>query len=188
FNRKIKVINTYESGVYVEDQWREGAWNFYPGMRVSHYVVDGKQLINPEPRMSLAYNIRKDLALKGSYALMNQYIHLLSSTGIGLPTDLWVPATANVKPMQSQQLAAGIAKDFNKGYSLSVEGYYKTMTNVITYKEGASFLLGDDFFNPGVPTNDKAWENQVTSGLGWSYGAEVFLQKWVYVELDTTAI
>ena len=179
FNRKIKVINTYESGVYVEDQWREGAWNFYPGMRVSHYVVDGKQRINPEPRMSLAYNIRKDLALKGSYALMNQYIHLLSSTGIGLPTDLWVPATANVKPMQSQQLAAGIAKDFNKGYSLSVEGYYKTMTNVITYKEGASFLLGDDFFNPGVPTNDKAWESQVTSGLGWSYGAEVFLQKQV---------
>ncbi|MDA1181999.1 MAG: TonB-dependent receptor plug domain-containing protein [Bacteroidetes bacterium] len=179
FNQKIKVINTYESGVYIEDQWREGAWNFYPGLRVSHYVVENKQVLNPEPRLSLAYNIRKDLALKGSYALMNQYIHLLSNTGIGLPTDLWVPATANVKPMQSQQLAVGVAKDFNKGYSLSVEGYYKTMTNVITYREGASFLLGDGFFSPGVSVNNKAWESQVTSGLGWSYGAEVFLQKQV---------
>lgn len=179
FNRKIQVINTYESGVYVEDQWREGRWNLYPGLRVSHYVVDQKQVVNPEPRMSVAYNIRKDLALKGSYALMNQYIHLLSSTGIGLPTDLWVPATANVKAMQSQQFAAGVAKDFNKGYSLSVEGYYKTMNNVITYKEGASFLLNDDFFNPGVSVNEKAWESQVTSGQGWSYGTEVFLQKQV---------
>ncbi len=179
FNRKIQVINTYESGVYVEDQWREGRWNLYPGLRVSHYVVDQKQVVNPEPRMSVAYNIRKDLALKGSYALMNQYIHLLSSTGIGLPTDLWVPATANVKAMQSQQFAAGVAKDFYKGYSLSVEGYYKTMNNVITYKEGASFLLNDDFFNPGVSVNEKAWESQVTSGQGWSYGTEVFLQKQV---------
>lgn len=179
FNRKIKIINTYESGVYLEDQWREGNWHLYPGIRISHYVVDGKQLLNPEPRMSVAYNIRKDLALKGSYALMNQYIHLLSSTGIGLPTDLWVPATANVKPMQSQQLAAGVAKDFNKGYSLSLEGYYKTMSNVITYREGASFLLGDDFFNPNVSVNDKAWENQVTSGMGWSYGTELFLQKQI---------
>jgi hypothetical protein len=179
FNRKIQVINTYESGVYVEDQWREGRWNLYPGLRVSHYVVDQKQVVNPEPRMSVAYNIRKDLALKGSYALMNQYIHLLSSTGIGLPTDLWVPATANVKAMQSQQFAGGVAKDFNKGYSLSVEGYYKSMNNVITYKEGASFLLNDDFFNPGVSVNEKAWESQVTSGQGWSYGTEVFLQKQV---------
>ena len=179
FNRAIKVINTYESGAYIEDQWREGRWNFYPGLRVSHYVVDQKQVVNPEPRMSLAYNIRKDLALKGSYALMNQYIHMLSSTGIGLPTDLWVPATANVKAMRSQQFAGGIAKDFNKGYSLSLEGYYKTMENVITYKEGASFLLNDDFFSPTVSVNDKAWESQVTSGKGWSYGTEVFLQKQV---------
>ena len=178
-DRKMSVINTYESGIYVEDQWREGKWNFYPGLRISHYVVDQTQYLKPEPRMSFAYNLRKDIALKGSYALMNQYIHLLSSTGIGLPTDLWVPATTNVKPMQSQQWATGIAKDFRKGLSLSLEGYYKTMNHVITYREGASFLLQDDFFDPSVSVNNKAWESQVTAGKGWSYGTEVFLQKQV---------
>ena len=105
---------------------------------------------------------------------MNQYVHLLSNTGIGLPTDLWVPTTDRVKPQQSQQVAAGIAKDFtNSGLTLTIEGYYKQMNNIINYKEGASFLLINDPTN----ANSVRWEDNVTAGRGWSYGAEFLLQK-----------
>ena len=70
---------------------------------------------------------------------MNQYIHLLSSTGVGLPTDLWVPATNNVRPQRSNQVAFGIAKDFIPQKSnVSLEAYYKKMNNVIAYKDGAA--------------------------------------------------
>ena len=77
---------------------------------------------------------------------MNQYIHLLSNSGVGLPTDLWVPATQSVKPQNSKQVAAGIAKDFEKQkFSVTLEGYYKEMDNIIAYKEGAlSFLAIED--------------------------------------------
>lgn len=106
---------------------------------------------------------------------MNQYLHLLSNTGIGLPTDLWIPATSRVKPQQSQQVALGLAKDFTKKkFTVTIEGYYKWMKNVLSYKEGASFL--------NINNNDESeaavnWEDMVTSGKGWSYGAEFFIQK-----------
>jgi len=106
---------------------------------------------------------------------MNQYIHLLSNTGAGLPTDLWVPATQTLTPQRSQQIAMGVAYDIPKHkLLLTVEGYYKRMDNIIAYKEGSSFLAVD-----GENESDDlfSWEKVVTSGRGWSYGTEVFLQK-----------
>ena len=39
----------------------------------------------------------------------------------------------------------GLDKDFaDNAYSLSLEGYYKTMDDIIEYQEGASFLVLDD--------------------------------------------
>ncbi len=195
-NRAIQTITNYESGVYIEDQWRVNKKiTVYPGFRLSHYVVGEKQYLFPEPRFSGSYNFRKDLSFKASYALMNQYIHLLSNSGISLPTDLWVPATEKIKPMRSEQVAAGFAKDFTKGFSLSMEGYYKTMSNMIQYKDGASFFLDEDLLDPQAPTDSKSWENKVTSGRGWSYGAELFLQKqtgkltgWVGYTLSWTQL
>ena len=57
------------------------------------------------------------------------------NTGIGLPTDLWVPSTDKIAPQQSSQVAAGFAKDFEKqGLALTIEGYYKNMNNIVNYK------------------------------------------------------
>ena len=98
---------------------------------------------------------------------MTQFIHLLSNVGIGLPTDLWVPSTARIKPQQANQVAIGFAKTYKSQYEFSLEGYYKKMTNLIEYKDGASYLEieGD-------------WQDKVaTNGHGKSYGMEVLVQK-----------
>ena len=173
----INTIDVLESGIYAEDTWRPSSrLRMNGGMRLSYFHQTGSSYLKPEPRFSVAYTLKPDFSIKASYALMNQYIHLLSNTGIGLPTDLWVPSTDRVKPQQSQQVALGIAKDFvDKGLTLTVEGYYKKMSNIINYKEGASFLLVND----PTTANSVSWEDNVTSGRGWSYGAEFFLQKKV---------
>jgi outer membrane receptor protein involved in Fe transport len=175
FNRAIDNIDVQESGLYAEDNWRPtNRWRFNGGLRLSHFAHKDVSYFRPEPRLSGAYMLKPDLSVKGSYSLMNQYVHLLSNTGLGLPTDLWVPTTDRVAPQQSEQVALGVAKDFNKsGLALTVEGYYKTMKNIVNYKEGASFLFLDD------PTSAQQvrWEDNVTAGRGWSYGAEVLLQK-----------
>ncbi|QKZ15580.1 TonB-dependent receptor [Spirosoma sp. KUDC1026] len=182
FTSTVEAIDAVESGVYVEDNWRPSdRWRINGGVRLSHFQQKNAGYLRPEPRLSMGYTLRPNLSVKASYALMNQYVHLLSNTGIGLPTDLWVPTTGRVLPQQSQQVAAGIAKDFagagalTKGLTLTVEGYYKTMRNIINYREGASFLLISD----PTSTRPVSWEDNVTTGRGWSYGAEVLLQKKV---------
>jgi TonB dependent receptor/CarboxypepD_reg-like domain/TonB-dependent Receptor Plug Domain len=178
--QRVNNIDVFESGIYAEDNWRPtDKWRINGGLRLSAFSAPGVTYLRPEPRLSVAYIVRPNLSFKAAYSRMNQYVHLLSNTGIGLPTDLWVPTTDRVAPQQSEQVAAGLAKDFSgnsaieKGLTLTVEGYYKTMNNIINYKEGASFLFIDD------PTSAKPvrWEDNVTAGRGWSYGAEVLLQK-----------
>ncbi|HEY8402487.1 MAG TPA: TonB-dependent receptor [Cytophagaceae bacterium] len=173
--KKATSIHSLENSIYIQDNWKPfPRFTLLGGIRVSNFITDEVSYISPEPRLSGAYKLKDDLSLKASYATMNQYIHLLSNTGIGLPTDLWVPSTKNIKPQASRQVAAGMAKDFSsKKLALTIEGYYKKSDNIIGYKEGATFLLIDD---PSAASQIN-WEDNITSGQGWSYGAEFLLQK-----------
>ncbi|GAB3265290.1 TonB-dependent receptor [Larkinella harenae] len=182
FRTEVEAIRVQESGLYAEDTWKPtNRWRVNAGFRLSHFQQKAVSYIRPEPRLSAAYVLKPDLSIKASYALMNQYVHLLSNTGIGLPTDLWVPTTDRIRPQQSEQIAAGFAKDFTKagslfqGLTLTVEGYFKTMKNIVNYREGASFLLVG---NP-ESANEVRWEDNITAGKGWSYGGEFLLQKKV---------
>lgn len=168
-------LNSFEHGIYLEDDWKvTDKLRISPGVRLSYFKHKNREYVNPEPRLALAYNFKPDLAFKASYTRMNQYIHLLSSSGIGLPTDLWVSSTERVKPQTSEQFAIGVAKDFfEKDYSVTFEGYYKTMNDVIAYKEGASFIALDNL-GSGKTTN---WEDNITSGQGWAYGGELLFRK-----------
>ncbi len=176
YTKKANPLNLIESGIYAEDTWHPiDILKLNMGLRISQFKTQSKNYIQPEPRFSSALKLAKDLSFKLSYARMNQYVHLLSNTGIGLPTDLWVPTTDKVKPQASHQVASGFAKDFDKqGFTLTIEGYYKWMNNIVGYKEGASFLGLD-----GLGAKEVSWEDNITSGKGWSYGAEILLQKKV---------
>jgi hypothetical protein len=172
--RSARPINTLEAGAYLEDTWQP----FEPlkmnaGFRVSSFQTKTKTYFRPEPRFSAALRLAKDFSVKASYAQMNQYVHLLSNTGLGLPTDLWVPTTDRVAPQQSQQVALGFAKDLEKpALTLTLEGYYKKMDHILNYKEGSSFLSIN-----GENANELSWEDNVTAGKGWSYGGEFLIQK-----------
>ncbi|MHB1278011.1 MAG: TonB-dependent receptor [Bacteroidia bacterium] len=195
YNKKEKY-QTLESGAYIQDDIRiTSQWRALVGMRVSHFLAEGKHIVRPEPRLSTSYMLGKRTSAKASYAEMNQYIHLLSNTGIGLPTDLWVPATSRIKPQRSRQVAAGVSHDIKKPeLTVSLEAYYKRSYDVIAYKEGASFLVVDDPFTG----QEVSWEDNVTTGNGESYGFEFLLEKkkgkftgwigytlaWVWMDFD----
>lgn len=173
--RSNSVIEGIESGLYAEDTWQPTeSFKVNAGLRFSHFMASKNQYRFLEPRLSVAWRFSNDLALKGSYASMNQYIHMVSGTGISLPTDLWVPTTNRVRPQQSRQVAVGMVRDVTSPeITISLEGYYKTMDHVIGYKEGASFLELDEA-GSGLGVN---WEDNVTSGKAWSYGTEFLVQK-----------
>ena len=172
--RSVTPINTLEAGLYIEDTWQAlEALKMNVGFRLSSFQTETKTYVRPEPRFSAALRLAKDFSLKTSYAQMNQYVHLLSNTGLGLPTDLWVPTTDRVAPQQSKQVAIGLAKDIeNPALGFTLEGYYKKMNHILNYKEGSSFLSIN-----GENANELSWEDNVTAGKGWSYGAEFLVQK-----------
>ncbi len=178
-NKQLK-INGYETAIYMEDDYKiTDKWRMNAGFRLSNFNVRTTSYFNPEPRLSLRYALKKDISIKASYAYMNQYLHLLSNSGFGLPTDLWVPATDRISPQKSQQVALGLAKDMeikNEKFLLSLEGYYKKSKSIIGYKEGSSFLnVGD--FDLSNTTTAFSYEDIVTSGNAESYGMEFFIQK-----------
>ena len=137
------------------------------GLHFANLFVQGESYHSLQPRFGMNYSLPGGLAFKASYAEMMQFVNLLTNEGIGLPTDLWVPSTANIKPQTSQQIAAGLAKSIGP-FEFSVEGYYKTIDNLVSYKEGASFLFSLD--------ND-TWEDKISQGSGESYGMELFAQR-----------
>lgn len=161
-----KNLYTGEAAAYLEDNWSLTRWlKVNLGLRYAMYDTDGQIYHSLEPRVSLRALITGDLSLKASWSRMSQSVHMLSNSNISLPTDLWVPVTSRVLPMHSDQAAAGVFYSVGP-VDLSVEGYYKTMDNVLEYREGASFF-----------GSTSGWEDKVAMGRGWAYGVEFLAQK-----------
>ena len=161
-----KAFST-EYFLYVEDDFSLGDLKINAGLHASAFDVEGKLYTSLQPRLGLRYLMKNKLSLKAGFSTMAQYINLLTSEALSLPTDLWVPSTRRVLPQQAWQISAGAARTFWDEFEFSLEGYYKKMNNVISFKEGASFLFGIE--------ND--WQDKVTQGVGESYGLEFFFQK-----------
>ncbi len=173
-------IKTLESGLYIEDDWKvSNKISINPGIRLSHFQHRNSGYFRPEIRLSGAYRPYPLFSIKASYVKMNQYIHRLSNTGLGLPTDLWISSTDKLKPQVSEQVTLGLAKDFdNNGYTVTIEGYYKKLNDVISLKEGASFLGGSGVIEDIVTSFETVdFENGITTGQGWAYGSEFLIRK-----------
>jgi hypothetical protein len=158
-----------ETNIYIEDDWAIAPnLSVVGGLYTSAYFTKDTTIVTPQPRFLVNWNFTKGWSLKGSATLMQQHLHLLSNSGVGLPTDIWVPATKRAPSETSWQYAAGVAHTFKKlGLELSIETYYKTMQNVLEFKDGASFF-----------SVNKGWEDKVqTGGIARCYGLELFLQK-----------
>ncbi len=138
------------------------------GLHFSGYHIEGKTYSSIQPRISTLLLLPREWALKLSFVQMKQYIQLLSNSGTdALPTDLWLPSTSRIPPQEAWQFAAGIARTLDaQALDISMEAYYKEINRVISYKEGSNFV-----------GSNLDWEETVTIGRGWAYGAEVYVRR-----------
>ena len=157
----------HEIGLYAEDDIRLGqAWTLNPGLHVSLFNTQGKSYFSVEPRLSAKVDLAQDWSAKASYSRMSQYVHLLTSSQVSLPLDLWVPITKDIAPETADQYSLGFYYSGLRGWEFSLEGYWKKMNNVLEYKDGVSFLFNSD-----------GWENKVETGRGRAMGLELFIEK-----------
>ncbi|MCO6462313.1 MAG: TonB-dependent receptor [Saprospiraceae bacterium] len=118
-----------------------------------------------EPRLSLVYEADTKWSVKAGYARMKQYIHLVSNSGVSLPTDVWYPSTDIVRPQRSDQLSVGLNYLLAPGLLLTNEYYYKWLKNQVDFRDGANLFLNDEI------------EKEFVFGRGYAYGTEVSIEK-----------
>ena len=143
-----------------------------------------KTYVNAEPRVSASWQVGASGSVKAGYNRNTQVLHLLSNSTSANPTDLWIPSSNNVKPEVADQVSLGYFRNFNDDrYELSAEGYYKTMSNQIDYKNGAQLVANENV------------ESELVYGRGRAYGLELFLKKkegrftgWVSYTLSRTEL
>jgi hypothetical protein len=166
-------VRNQEVVFYAEDRFvPDKHWEISLGLRLNTLLTSEKNYNYPEPRASVSYRLPKGMILTAAYSRTNQFVHLLSNTGLGLSTDLYVPVTTYTPPQRADQISGTLKKYFNKPHlELSISTYRKWMGNIIAYKDGADFLaIGDD-------PKDIPWQNNVTTGKGKSYGTEMLLRR-----------
>ncbi len=161
-NYNLQTLSLYaEDDFDLSEKWRTNI-----GLRYTLYIVKGKIYHSIEPRLNVRYLLNEDMSFKASYSRMGQGLHLLSSSNLVMPSDVWVPITKDIPLMTSNQVALGYNYNITNGIYASVEGYYKTMDNVLEYAEGSSYtgMHGD-------------WQKMVVLGKGRAYGLEILLEK-----------
>ncbi len=120
----------------------------------------------PEIRLSARYALNEENSIKLSYNRMRQYIHMLSNTTSISPTDIWKLSDTQVQPQLGDQFSLGFYRNFkNNTIEGSIEGYYKSIENLLDFKSGAELILNDQI------------ETDIVGGLGNSYGIELLLKK-----------
>lgn len=163
----VDKIKANELSAYIEDDIAIGSrLRINAGIHISDFIVENSNYFTIQPRVALSCQVGDRSSLKLSYSDMRQFIHLLASPGLGFPNDLWVTSTDRIKPEKSTQYAVGYTQSVGNGFEITVEGYYKTMKNLLEYKSGFGF------FSSGVN-----WEDKVIVGDGESYGIELLVEK-----------
>lgn len=120
----------------------------------------------PEFRLSARYLFSPTLSLKAGYNSQRQYIHMLSNTAAIAPTDIWKLSDPNISPQYGDQFSAGIYKNLKSNtVEVSLEVYYKKISDYLDYKSGAVLVL------------NKHIETDVLKTTGKAYGVELLVKK-----------
>ena len=155
--------DTVEASVYAEDEMAvTDAFTVNAGLRYGIYSSGRKVWHSLEPRLAMRYSFSDKLSARVSYTEMSQPSHLVSSMYIDLPTNSWLPSTAQVRPSRSCEVAGGIYTALAYNLHLNVEAWYKQMSHLLEYA-GA--------YNIFPPLTN--WESCYRSGKGRSWGAEI---------------
>ena len=177
-------------GVSLSGGLRMGLFSALAGNTFNDFVaVDkespafpAKSYFDAEPRISLKYDFSELHNLKVGAALTSQNIHAIRSSFTSFPFDRYALTSSGVRPERAVQYGCGYAgMSPDGGYDWSVEGYYKSVSNVYDYRDGRSMF------------SDINLEDIILGGCGRSYGMEFMFRKnlgrltgWVAYTLSKT--
>ncbi len=167
-NTQYRRFGGSEMRFFVENEIRIGRRLVVNiGAHLSFIEAQDTTFTSLQPRFSAKIGIAKGMTLKIGYTEMDQFFHLLSSGGLGLPNDVWLPSTKSLPPERSRQFSGSLEQRLGQNWILTLRGYKKYYDSVIGFVSGSPFDIRE-----GVD-----WEGQIPIGTGSASGLEFELQR-----------
>jgi hypothetical protein len=164
---RLSIFNRIGPGTvykYAPDKPME-TWNITDSTQYSSGEIM-KTYFGLEPRLSVKYSLGPDDAIKLGYNRMFQYLHLVSNTAAVTPVDVWQSSNSYFKPQVADQISLGYYRNLKEDtYEAFAEVFYKSVQNVLDFKDGANLIL------------NKHLETALLKGKGKSYGIETSVSK-----------
>ena len=138
------------------------------GLRLNYYTSGSKSnsFLYLEPRILFNYRPEKDFSFFASYTRQNQYLNLITTSSVGIPSDFWIGSSDGIPSQSSDEFSIGYNQSLAKKMNSSLSSYYRKMNNLIEYPYGVTQ------FNE-ITT----FKNDILVGDGESYGLEWMLKK-----------
>ncbi|BDD06108.1 TonB-dependent receptor [Aureibacter tunicatorum] len=163
-----------EVSMFVNDNFKLKDFSFLIGLRFTSFqanenIESGKENTsyqNFEPRLGISYSINKHSSVKLSYNRTNQYLHLISNSASASPYDIWKISDEKISPQSGNSFSMGYFQNlFEELYHLKTEVYFKSMDNILEFKDFADIVM-----NPNI-------ESEMFAAKGKAYGIELGLEK-----------
>jgi hypothetical protein len=125
-----------------------------------------KMYFGIEPRLTLRWMAGPKSSIKFGYSRVYQYLQLITNSTAVTPVDIWQPSGYYFKPQRADQVSLGyFISSKSKIFEASAEVFYKSIGNIIDFKDGAELIL-----NPHL-------ETELLQGKGEAYGIETLISK-----------
>jgi hypothetical protein len=168
-NTGYERITANETSVYLTNRFT--LLNFIDadaGARLVNYHSGSFNKLVIEPRLMVNARISSSNTINFTYQKVNQFAHLVFTSGSIMNNEIWIPADERIAPSNSTQFSLGWKSQFfDDAFESELNLYYKELNQLATYKEGYSNLMGDG-----------GWRSKIeTGGNGRAKGVELLVRK-----------
>jgi hypothetical protein len=136
------------------------------GLRINYYTSGTDSYLHFQPRAVVNYFANEKYLFYASYNKQYQYLSMITTSSVGIPTDFWIASTNGIKPQSSDEFAVGSNQNITRNFSSSFGGFYRSMKNLLEYPYGITQ------FNEVTTL-----KNDLLVGKGKAYGFEMMLRK-----------
>ena len=141
-----------------------------PGVRVSTFSSHSKGLY-PDLRLSTKYIIDEKRFINFAMGNYHQFISTFQDDFNANILDNWFAIDKTGEPSRATQIVLGYEQFIGSGLKLQIEGYYKNITDMLTYEERRATTDGE--------VSSESLVDLLTPADGYAYGAEFFMQQSV---------
>jgi hypothetical protein len=168
-SKQNNVIKANEGAVFVTAKPKLSDYLFAElGLRINYYSpgLQSNSYLHLQPRIVLNYYLNKKYSFYTSYNRQNQYLSLITTSSVGIPTDFWIASSEGISPQTSDEFSIGSNQTITKNITTSFGGFYRSMKNLLEYPFGV------------VQFNEiSTLKNDLLVGKGAAYGLEMMLRK-----------